>query len=161
MQLGVLRPFLYCDLAQWSGLPQLTLDDMVRTLGTPQAQTVEHLGYYPCERYCFPLATPTGGLIAYTRQGNVVLVETVALPAPAIPAGLPEPCGQLPHELLIEGAYAHEYVYCEKGLVLTIARSLKNVEPDRLVRYRGVRRLANVSEFGPEYYKAFEDRELF
>ena len=161
MHYGVFQPFLFCELPEWTGLPRLTLDEMARILGAPRSQAVQDLGYYPADRYVFPLATPTGGLIAYLREGHVVMVETVAPPRSSVPVGLPEPCGRLPHEFLVAGAYAHEFVYCEKGLVLTVACALDHSKPEWLIRYRGVRPLAHVREFGPEYYKAFEDRNLF
>jgi len=161
METEALTAFLQGNLVAWSGLPTLSLDELQAALGTPQAHTVEELGYYPADRYVYRMDVPTQGLIAYVRRNNVVLIEAIQPPDLSAAAGLPEPCGILPQEILVTDAYAHEYVYCEKGLVLTIARYLQATTPDKLIRCRGIAPLTTVKQFGPDFYKPFEDRISF
>ena len=70
---------------------------------------------------------------------------------------LPAPDAVLAHEILVPGHYAHEYLYCTRGLVLTVAQSLQGNER-HIARCRGMAPLAAPREFGPDFYLAFEDR---
>ena len=156
-----LRPFLDGDLGAWRGLPQLTATDLVALFGPPSRVEETTLGYYPATRHTFPAPVPSGGLAAYERDGRIVLIESLSAPAPDVLHALPAPTGTLPQEILLHDEYAHEYVYAAQGLVVTVAKASGDATDDRIVRYRGVRRLDRLEDFGPDYYKAFEDQILF
>jgi hypothetical protein len=75
--------------------------------------------------------------------------------------GLGQPTAILPHEILSPGAYVHEYLYCKRGLVLSIAEPFQKEQPLKIVRARGVRPLDSPGEFGPELYQPFQDQTVW
>jgi hypothetical protein len=156
-----LQPFLDGRLVAWLGLPEVTVSEMAAALGPPNGVEAVTLGYYPAWRHEFQANSVSGGVRAYVRDGWVVLIESVAPQRAEVMQGLPEPNGILPQELLVSGHYAHEYVYCSRGLVVTVAKPLSSTGEDQIVRYRGVRQLGKVQEFGPDYYQAFDDQIRF
>jgi len=152
-----LKPFLEGNLRGFRGLPETTLAGLETAFGPPAEHSASELGFYPADRYVFPNA----GLVAYVRDRQVVLLESLHPPSIDAVHELPEPCGVLPHEILVEDAYAHEFVYCAQGLVLTIAKPTRGDGPDQLVRARAIRPIPSVESVGPELYRAFEDRISF
>jgi len=156
--LAVLEPLLALDLAAWHGLPDVAVAEFDAALGPPENAEDAHLGWYPARRLTYRLARPSGGLQCYSRDDRAVLVETLVAPPPAVLAQLGPPSGVKPHEILVEDAYVHEWVYAPRGLVLSVAEPFGAPEDRRVVRCRGVRPLAGADDFGPEFYMAFEDR---
>ena len=156
-----LEPLLALDVAAWRGLPLLAVADLDRLFGRPSASEETGLGWYPAERRTYRLDRPSGGLDCYSRDGQVVLVETLVPPPSSVLGALGEPSGVKPHEILVEGAYVPEWVYAERGLVLSVAEPFSDPSDRRVVRCRGVRVLASADEFGPEYHLAFEDRTSY
>ncbi|MFT3823211.1 MAG: hypothetical protein QM731_04790 [Chitinophagaceae bacterium] len=160
MQQSFLTPILAGDLEAWNGLPkQLPAEELLHLLGTPLQQQTECLGYYPADKWIFDIAGRT--IYTYIREKKVVMVEIPQQSLPAITAWPSDPCGILPHQLLYPEAYAHEYIYCTKGLQLTIARFFQHQRPDEVIRCRGFVPVASVLDFGPYYYKAFEDEDSY
>lgn len=158
MLYGRLRPFLNHELLAWQGLPTITVAELSGTLGSPAETAIAALGFYAADRYTYPLDVPSQGLVAYVRQNQVVLIEALIPPPLSAVEALPEPCGIKAQEIVVPNAYAHEYVYCDRGLVLTIAETLDHRIPNRLVRCRGIPPIATADDFGPAYYKSFEDQ---
>jgi hypothetical protein len=156
-----LAPFLEGRLADWHGLPAIPLGDVEAAFGPATERSTVELGYYPADRAVFPLAVPSGGLIVYARAGAVVMLEAIKPPAVAVLATLPAPTGVAAHEILVTGAYAPEYLYGPHGLALTVAIPFGSQAPAQIVRCRTIRRFAAAMEFGPDYYKPFEDRVHF
>ena len=156
---AALDPMLRVDPARWRGLPLATVAELDAVLGPPEESIDADLGYYPAvrRRYRSPEAAAQA-LVAWARGGEVVMVETLAQPPVAVLTELPEPSAVLPQEILVPEAYAHEYLYCQTGLVLTVAEPLRGGAPPRIVRCRGSAPLASPPAFGPAYYRAFEDQ---
>jgi hypothetical protein len=153
-----LEPFLSGNLSAWRGLPEASPAEFDALFGAPAERGIADLGFYPAERSVYPADSPSGGVIAFARHDRVVLIQALRPPPVSAMQDLPAPCGIKGHEILVPGAYAHEYVYCGLGLVLTVARPFKAGGPDRIARCRGIRPIAAADDFGPEYYKAFEDQ---
>jgi hypothetical protein len=152
---GLIRPLLSGAPAGWRGLPPVATEAFDAALGPPAAVASEDLGYYPAERraYC------VGGreVIVWAREGAVVMVEAAAaLPGSALDA-LGAPSAVLPNEILADGGYAHEYLYCARGLVATVVQPYQ-AGAHKVVRLRGIAPLDGPDAFGPALYKAFEDR---
>jgi len=97
-------------------------------------------------------------LIAYLRDDEVILVETLTPPPLSAMSRLGEPSAIKPHEILREGSYVHEYLYCERGLVLSIAEPFEKGQAWQIVRCRGIQPIDDPRQFGPEFYLPFEDR---
>jgi hypothetical protein len=153
-----LAPFLDGRLADWYGLPELRLDEMEAAFGQPAERSTVELGYYPAIQAVFPHPGPSGGIIAYERAGTVVMIQALAPPPVALLAALGEPTTIVPHEILVPDAYAPEYLYGPRGLALTVAIPFDSKDPREIVRCRSVRPFATARDFGPDYYKPFEDR---
>ena len=158
---AALQPFLAHQLGSWTGLPKSKLETLKAALGEPVKMEQAALGWKPAERYTFRVESPSGGLLAYTRQGEVVLIEALVPPPLSAMEGLGEPTAILPHEILSPGVYVHEYLYCERGLILGIGEPFRKEEPLNIVRVRGIRPLDSPSEFGPEFYQAFQDQTVW
>lgn len=142
----------------WMGLPKgLLINELIELFGNPLETTEGSLGYYPALRYNFIDVGNKAGFVAYVRQRFVVLIETKILPDAIVLNELSVPDAILPHEILVEGAYAAEYLYCERGLVLTVAKHFNNNIPDEIVRCRGFEKINSTHEFDSRYYKSFED----
>ena len=155
---ATLRPFLEGDLRSWNGLPALSMVALGAALGEPGKGERTNLGWYPADRYTYAVDSPTGGINAYARDRVVILIETIVAPPLSAMNGLGEPSAILPNEILAPDAYVHEYLYCEKGLVLSIAEPFEKQRPKKIVRCRGIKPLNSPDEFGPEFYLAFENR---
>jgi hypothetical protein len=155
---AALEPMLRVDPARWRGLPPTTVAALDALLGVPEESVDAVLGYYPANRRRYRDAATGEGLVAWARDGAVVMVETLAPPDVAVLAALPQPSAVLAHEILVPGAYAHEYLYTPTGLVLTVAEPLGGGGPKWIVRCRGVAPLASPEAFGPAYYRAFDDQ---
>lgn len=162
-----LEPMLHADPLRWRGLPHVTFTDLDALLGVPEESREAILGYYPAVRRRYSAErTPANngpadggyGLVAWARAGEIVMVESLSQPSLSVLERLPEPSAVLAQEVLVPDAYAHEYLYCATGLVLTVAKPLRGKGASRIVRCRGVKPLASPAEFGPEYYRRFEDR---
>jgi len=156
-----LAPFLEGRLAGWHGVPELRLGDVEAAFGPPAERSTVELGYYPAERAVFPLPVPSGGIIVYARAGAVVMIEAIVPPPVTVLATLGEPTAIVPHEILVPGAYAPVYLYGPRGLALTVAIPFGSQAPREIVHCRTVRPFATAQEFGPDYYKPFEDRVHF
>lgn len=89
------------------------------------------------------------------------MIEAIVVPPVAILATLGDPTAIVPHEILVPGVYAPEYLYGPHGLARTVAIPFGSQAPTRIVRCRTVRPFATAQEFGPDYYKPFEDRVHF
>jgi hypothetical protein len=145
------------EIEGWRGLRAgLSIEELNGFFGGPVETNEECLGYYPAAKYTFP-----GGLIAYVRQQAVVLIETPNLPASGILEQLPSPDAVLPHEIWVDGAYAYEYIYCARGLDLTVAEYFDEALPNEIVRCRGFERIEGPGEFDARYHRVFEDNTLW
>jgi hypothetical protein len=155
-----LEPMLRADPLRWRGLPRATVADLDALLGAPEESGEAILGFYPAVRRRYGSASGAEnagrGLVAWARTG--VMVESAAQPPASVLGDLPEPSAVLAQEILVPDAYAYEYLYCATGLVLTVAKPLRGEAPSRIVRCRGLKPLASPAEFGPDYYRPFEDR---
>lgn len=146
------------EVTNWPGLPKdLLIEELIQLFGEPAKTSEETLGYYPALRYDFAAGNEGGDLTAYTREQNVVLIETKKLPGSDILNGLPEPDTILPHQILVDKAYAAEYVFCERGLNLTVAKHFDKSTPDKIVRCRGFEKINKIEEFDTRYYRSFEN----
>lgn len=154
----VLDPIVRVDPVRWKGLPPVTESGLETLFGEPKERAESVLGYYPATRCLYRLPVSGQGLVAWLRDGEAVLVETLSQPSVTVLERLPAPSAVLAQEILVPDAYAHEYLYCTVGLVLTVCEPLSGEGPDRIVRCRGLRPLADPSDFGPEYYCAFENQ---
>ena len=160
-----LAPMLRLDPAAWVGLPEATVADFDELLGPPAAFEETTLGSYPARRRRYEAGGASDGLILYSRGDRAVMVETPRPPPLSALAALPEPDAVLARELRLPDAYPHEYLYCATGLVLTVAVPLGTIEddedeatPNGILRCRGIRPLARVEEFGPDYYLPLDRR---
>jgi hypothetical protein len=155
---AALAPLLAGDLAAWRGLPKLRAAALVAALGEPVLREAAQLGWHPADRWVIQPAGVSGELVAFVRDGEVLMVEVAPPPSPDLEA-LETPCAILPHEILREGAYVHEYLYCSRGLVLSVAEPFDQSLVRSIVRCRGIRPIEKPELFGPELYCAFEDRK--
>ncbi|MEA3012192.1 MAG: hypothetical protein QOD42_737 [Sphingomonadales bacterium] len=152
---ALIRPLLSGTPAGWHGLPPVATGAFDAALGPPEAVADEDLGHYPAERRTYRVE---GRAVAvWARAGAVVMVEIAAPLPPSVLDGIEPPCAVLPNELLVEGGYAHEYLFCARGLVATFVES-RAAGGDAIIRLRGIAPLATADEFGPALYKPFEDQ---
>lgn len=147
-----LEPLLAGDLAAWQGLPDIVVGDLEALLGNPVESGTDRVGAFPARRLEFRVAEGRRALVAFARDQRVFMVEVLPPPERDAVVGLPEPTAVLPQEILVEGAYAHEVLYAERGLLLTMAQRFGEPEPQSLVRCRGIKPLADRSALGPELY---------
>lgn len=154
----ILRPFLEGDLRSWPGLPHLSPKALSDALGEPDERAETKLGWYPALRLVYRRDTASGGLAAFARSEQIVLIEALIAPPARVLQELGEPSAVKPHEILSPGSYVHEYVYCARGLVLSVAKPFNEGDSIRIIRCRGLRPLASPDEFGPEFYQPFEDQ---
>lgn len=155
---AALDPLLRLELACWSGLPQACVAQFDALFGAPEDLREDMLGSYPASHKRYRTDGTAGGLSVWVRDGIAVMVQTLQPPDAAVLATLPEPTAVLAHEIQLPDAYAHEYLYCPVGLVLTVAQAYRKGRPLRVVRCRGTRPLKGVGDFGPAYYQALEDQ---
>lgn len=147
-----LEPFTAGRLTAWQGLPEIRTGDLAALLGEPLERTTVKVGAYPAQRWRFQAGRGRASLVAFTRDDRVFMVEVSPPPDRAALEGLPEPTAVLPQEISVEGAYAHEFLYAERGLVVTLAQQFGESEPRQLLRCRGIRPLEGRKQFGPELY---------
>jgi hypothetical protein len=153
-----LDPMLHLEPARWTGLPEAEIAQFDALFGPPVDRQAVVLGHYPADLSVYRTDEAARGLQVWARDGVAVMVQTMAKPDASVLATLPPPSAVLAHEILVDDAYAHEYLYCPVGLVLTVAQAYRGDTPDRILRCRGTRALASVDDFGPAYYLPFEDQ---
>lgn len=154
----ILRPFLEGDLIAWKGLPDISLETLSAALGKPAKEEESTLGWYPAVKYTYNIESPSRGIVAYVRNGKVVLVEARVPPPSSMIGELGDPTAIKPHEILHKNGYVYEYLYCDRGLVLSIVEPFKKERSMQIVRCRGIRLMNSPDEFGPQYYQPFEDK---
>lgn len=148
------------NITNWKGLPKnLLISELIKSIGKPEKIIEDFLGYYPATKYQFSINN--NKLIVFVRNQNVILIEANMLPVDNILNELPVPDIQLPQEIIIENAYSSEYIYCKRGLDLTVAKNFNSKIKDKIVRCRGFEILKDPKDFDSKYYKAFEDRKLW
>ena len=157
----MLKPLLDQDLVLWKGLPKTLVETLTAVLGQAIKTEQAALGWYLADRYTFKVEEPARDLVAYARNGEVVLIQPFVPPPLSAMEPLGQPSAILPHEILSPDAYVHEYLYCQRGLVLSIAEPFQKGKPWDIVRVRGIRPLDNPNEFGPEFYRVFEDKMVW
>ena len=138
---AAIRTFIEGRLDRWNGLPAIRASELVDSLGQPVQREEVTLGAYPALRLTFAVPDRAATLHAYERGGQVVMVERSPPPDITAMESLPEPSAVMPQEVHIDQSYAHEVLYCERGLLLTIAEPLDGSGRKRLVRCRGIRPL--------------------
>jgi hypothetical protein len=55
----------------------------------------------------------------------------------------------------------HEYLFCERGLVLSLAEPFEGGQPSQIVRCRGIQPIDSPEQFGSDFYRAFEDEVVW
>ena len=156
--LEILQPMLEWDLSSWKGLPRITVEILSTALGDPVKKEESMLGWHPAINYVYETKHPSGGLGAYVRTNNVVLVEVLNPPPLAAMKSLDGPTIIKPHEILDKRGYVHEYLYGDRGLILSILEPFDKSQPMQIIRCRGIKIINSPEEFGPEFYQAFEDK---
>ena len=149
-----LQPFLDGDLARWRGLPEIRADALAEAFGEPSSVETVDLGDSVAEKRTYPR------FAAYVRDREVVLVELLEPPAIALEE-LGPPAAILPHEILVPGSYVHEYLYGDRGLLVSVAEPFDRDQPPRIVRCRGIRPVRGANDLGPDLYLAFEDQTVW
>ena len=144
------------DVINWKGLPKdLSLAQLTELFGNPSATSEATLGYYPAVKYSFTVDNIEDGLTAFAREDKLILIETKRLPSADILTELTDPDLILPHEILVDNAYAAEYIFSTRGLNLTVAKHYDKSIADIIVRCRGFEKMSSPAEFDARYYKSF------
>lgn len=159
----MLDPLIAGDLLAWHGLPLIEADDLEGLLGLIQKRSKVLLGAYSAKRYLFKVGNSGQEVAAFMRLGTVVMIEILQPPPLSTMEKLEQPCAMLPQEILLEDFYTYEYLYCSRGLVLTVAKPLdeEKGQEDRLIRCRGIRPIESEKDFGPELYMPRESQIHF
>ena len=161
-QTEALAPLLNLQLAEWRGLPSLTVRDLTARFGPPTASTVVELGYHPADRTTYSSDAPSRGIVAYARGDEVVMIEAQSVPEDLPLSDLPDPDATLSQEIHISGAFAHEYLYAERGLLVTVAQDLAPPRALRVVRVRGIGPLPpGTTTLGPDFYRRLDSRTKY
>lgn len=158
-----LRRLLGFRLVEWVGLPPCIVSDIDRIFGPASTVCDRDVGTYPalCGSYSVPTSAATG-LIVYSRAHRVVAIETAEAPPVTAMDSLGQPDICKPPELSLPGYLVREHLYCHRGLVLSVAKSLDSTTNQvKIARCRGIRVLANPQEYGAEFYLALQDRMVF
>jgi hypothetical protein len=158
-----LTPLIAGNLLDWHGLPLIEVDNLEDLIGPIQKRTEALLGAYSADRYLFKIGSSGQEIAAFVRQGTVVMIENLQPPPLSAMEHLEQPCATLPQEILVEDFYSYEYLYCSRGLVLTVAKPLEEEgsQGERLIRCRGIRPIASEMDFGPELYMPWESEIHF
>lgn len=151
-------------LVDWQGLPSSTTLELTQRLGVPADTFNTYIGMQSAIAMKFPMNSfPALGLIAYLRGNQVLALETFNPPPASVLSVLGPPDIRKPGEFLLAGYLIHEYVFCKRGLALSVADALPS-EPKtaiKIVRCRGIASLASPSEFDARYYLAQQSRRVF
>ena len=158
MKKNPLSAFLNADYPAWKGLTALTDKQLKKILGEPTLTENVHLGYYAAQKWSFPLSVASGGLYAYIREGEVIMIEAMATSHYDLISRLPPPCGEKVQEILLTGAYVSEQLYCQNGLILSVAAFFDTTRSPQIVRIRSIQPFDNPNAFDTRFYKAFEDQ---
>lgn len=150
-------------LAEWNGLPPCLNTDLARSFGTPSEAVEVSLGAFPALRESYSAPNlPATGFMAYSRAHRVTVIETAAPPPLEVLETLGEPDARMPQEFSLPGYYVREFLFCRRGLVLSVAEPSGAAEPlVKIVRCRGIAVLNAPFEYGADYYLAHRNRILF
>lgn len=151
----LIRPLLLGRPAEWHGLPPTPVAEIDDALGAPMSAEPAELGYYPAERRSYRVEGRD--VIVWARKGAAVMVEAPGPFPPSSLSKLEPPCAVLANEISLPDGYAHERLFCGRGLVATVVEPFGAGE-EEVLRLRGMAPVAAPAQFGPELYKAFENR---
>ena len=147
------------DIDRWYGLPSVSIDEVKSILGKAEEVQEAAVGAHPAGLYRFS-HSPSGSKIdIYERHGMAIMVEVRPVPNVDLLSVLGAPTAVLPQELSIEGAYAHEYLYCDRGLLMTVAQDLSGKIPDKVIRLRGIKKMKGPDELNSELYFPLDAQE--
>jgi hypothetical protein len=147
------------DIGNWEGLPNITTKDLESFLGEANEIQKTILGAYPALLYKFSHKLSGRNLNVYERYEKIIMVEVIPVPDSDLISILPKPDVILSQEIFIEGAYAHEYLYCKHGLMLTVAQDLISQEPNKVVRCRTIQSIKQPQDLNSELYFPLDARE--
>jgi hypothetical protein len=159
-----LNEFLEFRLVEWSGLIPCLTKDIAAIFGVPSTVENVYLGAYPALRETYAVPTsPATGLIIYSRALRVIVVETAKPPPPETLALLGSPDARKAPEFGRPGYFLQEYLYCRRGLVLSVAKSLDTSTESclKILRCRGIQPLTSAHEYGADYYLALKNSIVF
>lgn len=159
-----INALLEFHLVDWQGLPSTTKPELMKRLDVPVDTYNTYIGMHAAIAMKFPMnSVPAMGLIVYFRGEKVLVLETFNPPPASVLSVLGPPDIRRPGEFLLAGYLIHEYVFCKRGLALSVADPLPT-EPKtsmKIVRCRGIVSLASPSEFDSRYYLAQQSRRVF
>jgi len=151
-------------LVDWHGLPSTTTLELLDRLGVPVDTFNTYIGMHAAIAMKFPMNSfPAMELIVYFRGDQVLALETFNPPPASILTLLDPPDIRKPGEFLLAGCLIYEYVFCRRGLAMSVAEPLPS-EPKKsmkILRCRGIASLASPSEFDNRYYLAQQSRLVF
>lgn len=151
-------------LKDWNGLPDCTTSDIEQRLGAPIRIDNAYLGAYPAVMTEYPvLESAAKGLRVYSRSGQVVAIESNNPPSAAALSTLEQPDVRRLGEFSLPGYLVREYLYCRRGLILSVAGTLTPAmtQSMKVVRCRGIAPLVAPQEYDARYYLAQQSRLVF
>jgi hypothetical protein len=159
---GFLDPLLKLRLADWHGPWPLLLDQLDELLG-PRSEPAEvELGYHPAQAHTYKPDGADRAIVAYARGAEVIMLEVTPVPEDLALDELGEPDARLSQEISVPGAFAHEFLYAERGLLVTVAQDLLPPRHSRVLRVRAIQPVpAGTTVLGAELYRRLDTRTKF
>lgn len=156
-----LEQFTQLDLKSWDGLPSDMLNAYTEVLGSSPVPQDTTVGAFAAQLYQYELSATQKKLNVYQRNGVVFMIGLDTNIDQKILETLGEPCAILSQELYIEDAYAHEYLYCEKGLLITALQVFGQDQPTKVTRVRTFAPVKTAKEVKSELYYPLDAQEKF
>ena len=158
MKKNSLSLFLNAEYHLWKGLPSMNEKQLKNVLGEPTHLEEVYLGYYTSQKLTYLMPVLSGGIHAYIRDNQLIMIEAIKTPSYALVDTLTEPCGEKLQEILVNGAYVSEQLYCQIGLILSVATFFEDSNLPQIVRIRSIKSFENPNEFDERYYKSFSNQ---
>ena len=155
------QPFIDLELKKWKGLGFYTIDEFSELFGQLEEVRDSKVGYFPAICYQYHVDNVKYPLKIYERGGIAIMLEIEAILDIALLDDLEEPSVILLPELSIEEAYAHEYLYCNRGLLITVLEYDNPTRKNEIMRIRGFGTIDAVRDLKSDLYYPLDNQIKF
>lgn len=147
-----MEPFMTLNFGSWTGLPLCHVSDFTALYSQPTQVKDATVGAFPAKLYTYEVAGMENELKVYERYGNVLMVELNKVLELDFISDLGTPSEILPQEIFLENAYAHEYLYTQKGLLITVLQHFNKNDAKEITRFRTFRPIEKAEDLDSELY---------
>ena len=151
-----LNHFLHDEFHKLNGLPSCTIGFVKNKYGSPVSIKETQLGISSANKHTLHINNQEIGI--YERNNNFLIVSKRVEFEMKFLSDFGEPCEILPQQIDVQNHYAHEYLFCEKGLLITVLEPLNKQLEKTISRIRAIQAISDPKNLSPELYLSLDNQ---